>query len=69
VGVVALGFILMATGITGEPSHEEGAWASFVAVDLAPFVLFLGFAVIIPLALFKFFSRSKFFNKNKTNNE
>jgi hypothetical protein len=63
--VVALGFLLMATGISDEPSLEGGAWMNFWAVDAAPIVLFLGYGVIIPMALFKFFSRSKFFNKNK----
>lgn len=66
VGVVAIGFILMATGISDKPSLENGTWNNFFAVDLAPLVLFLGYAVIIPLALFKFFSRSKFFNKKNS---
>jgi hypothetical protein len=36
-------------------------------VDVAPIVLLLGYAVIIPMALFKFFSRSKSFNKDNDN--
>jgi len=70
VGVVLVGFLLMLTGISDEPSLENGAWNNFFAVDLAPIVLVIGYCVIIPLALFQFFSRSKFFNKkNDTLNE
>ncbi|MCL2040148.1 MAG: DUF3098 domain-containing protein [Bacteroidetes bacterium] len=62
IGVVVLGYVLMATGITEEPAIPEGVWNNHLAVNVAPVVLFIGYLVIIPLALFKFFSRPK---KNK----
>jgi len=49
----------MATGITYEPAITEGTWNNNIAVNLAPVVLFIGYLVIIPMALFKFFSRKK----------
>ena len=59
VGVVIIGFLLMATGITEEPAVESGKWNNFIAISVAPVVLLLGYCVIIPLALFKFFSKRK----------
>ena len=59
IGVVAIGYLLMATGITEEPALEEGTWNNNIAVNVAPVVLFIGYLVIIPLSLFKFFSRKK----------
>ena len=67
IGVVALGYLLMATGITEEPALPEGTWNNHLAVDVAPVVLFIGYLVIIPLALFKFFSRIKKKEKNIDN--
>ena len=59
IGVVIVGFLLMATGITEEPAVEQGTWNNFLAVNVAPVMLLLGYCVIIPMALFKFFSRRK----------
>jgi uncharacterized membrane protein YraQ (UPF0718 family) len=59
IGVVALGFLLLATGITEEPAVESGKWNNFIAVNVAPIVLLICYCVIIPLALFKFFSKRK----------
>ncbi len=59
IGVVVLGYILMATGISEEAALPEGTWNNHLAVNVAPVVLFIGYLVIIPLALFKFFSRKK----------
>ncbi len=59
VGIVILGYILLATGITEEPAVVDGKWNNFVAINIAPIVLILGYCVIIPMALMKFFTRSK----------
>ena len=67
IGVVALGYILMSTGISEEAAIPEGTWNNHLAVNIAPIVLFIGYLVIIPLALFKFFSRKK--NKTENNND
>jgi len=59
IGVVVLGYVLMATGISDEQALPDGVWNNHLAVNVAPVVLFIGYLVIIPLALFKFFSRKK----------
>jgi len=59
IGTVVIGFLLMTTGITEEPAIESGKWNNFIAINVAPIVLLLGYCVIIPLALFKFFSKRK----------
>lgn len=56
IAVVAIGYLLMATGITEEPATPDGKWANPFAVNVAPVLLFIGYCVIIPLAIFKFFS-------------
>ncbi len=43
VGVIVLGFALLATGID--------AWDNPLAVDVAPVVLVIGYCVLIPLAI------------------
>ncbi|MGI6370137.1 MAG: DUF3098 domain-containing protein [Ignavibacteria bacterium] len=68
VGVVALGYILLATGITEAPATEDGVWKNFWAVDVAPVLLVIGYLVIIPLALMQFFTRRKS-NRDKNGNE
>lgn len=57
VGIVILGYILLATGITEDPAVPGGRWMNFWAVDVAPIVLVIGYLVVIPLALMQFFSR------------
>ena len=64
IGVVALGYVLLAVGVTEEPAVPEGTWNNHISVNIAPVVLFIGYLVIIPLALFKFFSRKKKKNEN-----
>lgn len=43
VGVIALGFVLMATGVD--------QWDNPLAIDVAPLVLVIGYCVLIPLAI------------------
>ena len=58
-GVIILGYILMATGITEEAAIPNGKWNNFFAVQVAPVLLVIGYCVIIPLALIKFFGAKK----------
>ncbi len=46
-GVILLGYALMATGITDEPAIPDGKWNNFLAVAVAPVLLLLGYCVII----------------------
>jgi len=59
VGVVILGYALLATGITDEAAVEGGTWINFWAVNVAPIILIIGYLVVIPLALMKFFTLKK----------
>ncbi|MBM2815689.1 MAG: hypothetical protein HW421_2451 [Ignavibacteria bacterium] len=54
-GVILLGYILMATGITEEPAVLDGKWNNFFAINVAPILLTLGYCAIIPFAIYKFF--------------
>ena len=54
-GVILLGFILMATGITEKPAVPDGKWNNFFAVNVAPILLLIGYCVIIPYGIMKFF--------------
>lgn len=56
-GVVALGYLLMMTGITEEPAVPDGKWNNFFAVEVAPIILFIGYCVIIPYSLLKKFQK------------
>jgi hypothetical protein len=60
-GVVILGYLLMATGITEQPALVHGKWNNPFAVDIAPIILVIGYCVIIPYAIMKYFG-----NKNDT---
>ena len=59
VGVILLGYILMATGMGEGPATPDGAWAGFLPVTLAPIMLLIGYCVIIPMAIMRFFSKKK----------
>lgn len=53
IGVILLGYLLMATGITNEPAVPDGKWNNPLAVVVAPIVLVIGYCAIIPFALLK----------------
>ncbi|MBK9247953.1 MAG: DUF3098 domain-containing protein [Ignavibacteria bacterium] len=50
-GVITVGFLLMATAITDDPVKYQTAWNNTLAVSVAPIVLVIGYCVIIPVAL------------------
>lgn len=56
-GIILLGFILMATGITEEPAVPDGKWNNPMAVTIAPILLIIGYCIVVPLALLKFFGK------------
>jgi len=67
IGIVALGAILFATGITEEPAVENGTWNNFFAINVAPFITIIGYCVVIPMAIMKVFSRRKQAKQQTTN--
>ncbi|MGB9772017.1 MAG: DUF3098 domain-containing protein [Candidatus Kapaibacteriota bacterium] len=52
-GVVAVGYILLATGITEEPALPQGKWNNPLVIYIAPIVLVIGYLVVIPYAILK----------------
>jgi|ADurb_Gly_01_Slu_FD_contig_21_874516_length_422_multi_3_in_0_out_0_1 membrane protein CcdC involved in cytochrome C biogenesis len=56
IGTILLGYLLMATGITETSATLNGKWNNFFAVDLAPIILVIGYCVIIPYGIIKYFS-------------
>ena len=64
-GVILLGYILMATGMGEGAATPDGAWAGILPVTIAPLMLLVGYCVIIPLAIMRFFSSKK----NNSNNQ
>ncbi len=57
-GVILLGYALMATGITDDAAVVDGKWNNPLAVTVAPLLLVIGYCVIIPLGLLKKFNKS-----------
>lgn len=56
-GVIALGYILTATGITEEPAVPNGKWNNPLVIVVAPILLVLGYLIIIPYAILKTFRK------------
>jgi len=56
-GLIILGYILMATGISEEAAVVNGKWNNPMAVTIAPILLVIGYCVVIPMAIFKYFGK------------
>ncbi len=63
-GVIILGYILMATGITDGPALPDGKWNNPMAVTIAPILLFIGYVLLIPWGIFKYFGNKTDTNQN-----
>jgi Na+-transporting NADH:ubiquinone oxidoreductase subunit NqrB len=57
-GVILLGYLFMLTGLGEEFATPDGAWQNPMAISLAPTLLVIGYCVIIPYSIIKFFSHS-----------
>ncbi len=57
--VIIVGYLLMSTGITEEPAVLDGKWNNPLAITVAPLLLILGYCVIIPYALYRFFGKKE----------
>ena len=57
--VIIFGYILMATGITNDPAIPNGKWNNVFAVQIAPVILVIGYCVIIPYGIMKYFGGQK----------
>ena len=56
-GTILLGYALMATGITESPATIDGKWNNPMAIYVAPTLLIIGYCVIIPYGIIKFFGK------------
>jgi hypothetical protein len=52
-GVIVIGYLLMATGITSDPQKYLETWANSMAIVVAPTLLVIAYCVLIPLAIMK----------------
>ncbi|MBI3259194.1 MAG: DUF3098 domain-containing protein [Ignavibacteriae bacterium] len=52
-GILVIGFLLMATAITDDPAKYQTTWNNPLAVSVAPLVLVIGYCIVIPYALMK----------------
>lgn len=55
--VIIIGYLLMATGISDEPALPEGKWNNPLAIIVAPFLLIIGYCIIIPFGIMKKFNK------------
>lgn len=53
--IILLGFGLMATGITEEAATPDGTWRNPLAISVAPVLLVIGYCVLIPYSIMKYF--------------
>ena len=54
-GVILLGYGLMATGITEQGAAVDGKWNNPLAISVAPILLVLGYCVMIPIGIIRIF--------------
>lgn len=59
IGLIILGYLLMATGITDQPAVPDGKWNNVFAVQIAPVILVIGYCIVIPYSIMKFFGGHK----------
>lgn len=56
---IVLGYVLMYTGNTDDPALYQTTWNNSLAIEVAPLVLVIGYCVIIPFGLLKYFRNSE----------
>ncbi len=49
--VILIGYALMAAAITDDPQKISEIWNNFWSVTAAPFILVIGYCILIPYAL------------------
>jgi Protein of unknown function (DUF3098) len=57
--VILVGYLLMMTGIGEDPALVDGAWNNPLAIGVAPVLLVIGYCVIIPYAILKYFGKKE----------
>jgi hypothetical protein len=57
--VLTIGYIFLASGVGDNQPVEGGKWANPLAIEWAPVLLVIGYCVIIPFGILKFFGKKK----------
>ena len=60
---IIVGYLFMSTGLGGDHAAIDGTWNNPMAITVAPILLVIGYCVIIPYSILKFFPHGE------TNNE
>ncbi|MCX7929712.1 MAG: DUF3098 domain-containing protein [Chlorobi bacterium] len=50
-GTIIVGYLAMLTAISDDPAKHQNAWNNLLAVTVAPILLVVGYAILIPLGL------------------
>ncbi|MES2764529.1 MAG: DUF3098 domain-containing protein [Bacteroidota bacterium] len=58
IAVIIAGFLIMLTGNASDPVKSHLTYDNPLAIAVAPIILVIGYCVIIPLAILKFFKRT-----------
>jgi len=51
IGLLVLGYALMATSITKDPANNDGVWNNSLAVSVAPVILTIAYCLVIPFGI------------------
>ena len=51
IGIIAIGYLLMATAISDDPANNQGIWNNANAVTFAPILLVIGYCIVAPIAI------------------
>ena len=57
--IIILGYLFMSTGLKSEYATVDGAWNSPLAVTVAPFLLVVGYCVVIPYSILTYFKKKE----------
>jgi hypothetical protein len=52
-GVILVGYVLLALSITEAPATVDGTWNNFLSVEVAPVVLAIGYCILLPYGILK----------------
>lgn len=52
VGLILIGYLVMASGIADDPVTDKSVWNNASAVVIAPWILTIAYCVIVPIAIF-----------------
>ncbi|MBL0332353.1 MAG: DUF3098 domain-containing protein [Chlorobiota bacterium] len=51
IGLLILGYALMATSISKDPANNDGIWNNSLAVNIAPIILTIAYCIVIPTGI------------------